>query len=157
MRIQGAFLFLAAAVLLLTDCAASSGAIADSDRTAIRTTVDNFSKAILAGDYATATSYWAEDGTALPPNAPVAHGRADIQKLFSSFGKTTAFTEDVVETDGRGDLAYTHFTYKVTFTPPGTTATITDKGKGLIVWKKQSDNSWLVTRGAWNSDIPLAK
>jgi hypothetical protein len=39
----------------------------------------------------------------------------------------------VVETDGRGDLAYSHITFEVTFTPPGATASITDKGKGILV------------------------
>jgi uncharacterized protein (TIGR02246 family) len=157
MQVHRKGLFAAAWVLVLTACAASSAAISDTDRTAIKSSVDQFTEAVLSGDYAAAAARFTEDGTALPPNGPATHGRAEIQKLFGTFGKTTAFKEDVVETDGLGDLAYSHFTFDVTFTPPGGTAPITDKGKGLLVWRKQSDGTWLVKRGAWNSDLPLPR
>jgi ketosteroid isomerase-like protein len=122
----------------------------------MRSAVDDFTQAVLRGDFATAASHWAEDGTAMAPNVPAAHGRADIQKLFTGFGKITAFTQNVMEVDGRGDLAYTHQTFEVTFTPPGAAAAVTDKGKGVFVWK-QAGGTWVVTRGAWNSDLPLPK
>jgi ketosteroid isomerase-like protein len=157
MQVHRMAFFAAVCALGLTACAASSTAITESDRTAIRSAVDDFTKAVLNSDFATAAGHWAQDGTALPPHAAAVHGRADIQKLFASFGKTTAFKEDVVEADGRGDLAWSHFTFDVTFTPPGATASITDKGKGILVWGKQSDGTWLVTRGTWNSDLPLPK
>jgi uncharacterized protein (TIGR02246 family) len=157
MQVHRKGLFAAVCVLVLTGCAASSAAISESDRSAMRAEVDDFSKAMLDGDFARAASHWAQDATALPPNGAAAHGRPQIQKLFETLGKPTAFKQDVVEADGRGDLAYTRQTFEVTFTPPGATTAITDKGKGILVWSKQSDGSWLVTRGAWNSDLPLPK
>ncbi len=157
MHVHRKALFAAAFALLLTGCAAKTAPISESDRSAMRSAVDDFTKAILSGDFAAAAAHWAEDGTALPPHAAPAHGRPEIQKLFAGFGKTTAFKQDVLETDGRGDLAYSRIAFDVTFTPPGATTSITDKGKGILVWTKQSDGSWLVTRGAWNSDLPLPK
>jgi len=157
MQIHRKALFTAVCVFLLGGCAASSGAISDSDRNAMRSAVADFSSAMIRGDAAAAASHWAVDGTAMPPNLPTAHGRADIEKLFAGFGKITAFTQNVVEADGRGDLAYTQSTFEVTFVPPGATTPITDKGKGVLVWNKQSDGSWIVARGAWNSDLPLPK
>lgn len=157
MQVHEKGLFAAACVLILAGCAASSAAISESDRSAIRSSVADFTEAILHGDVAGATARWTEDGTALPPHAPAAHSRPDIQKLFASFGKVTAFRQDVVETDGLGDLAYSHITFDVTFVPPGATAAVTDKGKGLLVWRRQSGGTWLVARGAWNSDLPLPK
>lgn len=157
MQVQRTALFAAVCALVLTGCGTSSAAIAESDRGAIRAAVEDFTQAVVRGDFATAASHWAEDGTAMAPHAAAAHGRADIQKLFTSFGKITAFTQSVVEADGRSDLAYTQQTFDVTFTPPGATAPVTDKGKGVFVWAKQSGGTWVVTRGAWNSDLPLPK
>ncbi len=157
MQVHRTVLFAAVCAVVLTGCGASSAVISESDRGAIRSAVDDFTKAVQLGDFVTAASHWAEDGTAMPPHAPAAHGRADIQKLFTSFGKITAFTQNVVEADGKGDLAYTHQTFDLTFTPPGATAPVTDKGKGVFVWAKQSGGTWVVTRGAWNSDLPLPK
>ena len=157
MQVHRTALFAVACAVVLTGCSASSAAISESDRGAMKSAVDGFTKAILGGDFAAAAAYWAEDATALPPHAATAHGRPAIQKLFAGFGKTTAFKQDVLETDGRGDLAYSRIAFDVTFTPPGATASITDKGKGILVWGKQRDGTWLVTRGAWNSDLPLPK
>ena len=157
MQVHRTALFAAVCVLVLTGCGASSAAISESDRGAIRSAVDDFTKVILSGDFAAAAAHWAEDGTALPPHAALVQGRPEIQKLFAGFGKTTAFKQDVLETDGRGDLAYSRIAFDVTFTPPGATTSITDKGKGILVWGKQSDGTWLVTRGTWNSDLPLPK
>lgn len=157
MQVHRTAVLAAVCAFVLAGCSASSAAISESDRGAIRSAVDDFTKAILSGDFAKAASHWAEDGTTLPPHAATVHGRPEIQKLFASFGKTTAFRQDVLETDGRGDLAYSHFAFDITFIPPGATASITDKGKGILVWGKQADGTWLVKRGTWNSDLPLRK
>lgn len=144
-------------VFLTAGCAASGGPITESDRGAIRSAVVDFTNAALHGDFATAASHWAEDGTAMPPNAAAAHGRADIEKLLAGFGKITSFNQNVVEVDGKGDIAYTHQTFEVTFVPPGAAAPVTDKGKGVFVWTKQGGGTWHVARGAWNSDLPLPR
>ena len=142
----------------LTGCGASSGAITDTDKAAIAKTVQQaFPGAILKGDYAAAAALWTEDGWILPPHAPAAQGRSAIAKFFAGFGKTSNIVENVTESDGRGDLAYARFSFDATFTPPGATAPISDKGKGLLVMRKQSDGSWLTTRASWNSDLPLPK
>jgi len=157
MKIHRTTLYAAVCALVLTGCGASAASITEADRSAIQGVVENFRKAILSGDFEAAASNWSEDATAMPPHASAVHGRADIQKLFAGFGKTTAFTQNVVETDGRGDLAYSRLTFEATFTPPGATAPVTDKGKVLLVLGRQADGNWLVTKAAWNSDLPLPK
>jgi len=157
MKIHRTTLYAAVCALVLTGCGASAASISKADRNAMHSAVDSFTKAILSADFAGAASYWSEDATAMPPHAAADHGRADIQKLFAGFGKTSAFTQNVLETEGRGDLAYSRVGFDVTFTPPGATAPVTDKGKVLLVWGRQTDGKWLVTRGAWNSDLALPK
>jgi uncharacterized protein (TIGR02246 family) len=149
--------FIVAGVLALTGCGASSGTITATDRSAIEKTVQAFPAAILKGDFAAAAALWTADGWILPPHAAAVRGRADIAKFFAGFGKTSALTEHVVESDGRGDVAYAWFRFDATFVPPGATASVNDKGKGLLAMVRQSDGSWLVSRAAWNSDLPLPK
>jgi len=154
MQIRHATLAILSA-LVLSACAATSASISNSDRAAIKAAVADFNQAVSNGDYAKAASHWAEDGVAMPPHGPTVTGRANIEKLFAGFGKTTAFREDVVEADGAGTMAYSRVSFDVTFVPPNATASMHDVGKVLLVWAKQSDGSWIVQRGAWNSDMPL--
>ena len=119
--------------------------------------VDNFTKAMLAGDFATAASYYSEDAELLPPNAPVIEGRAAIQTFLAAFPKLTSFKLSLVEIDGHGDLAYTRGTYELTLLPPGAKGPVRDTGKFLEIRRKQPDGSWPVIRDIWNSDLAAPK
>jgi ketosteroid isomerase-like protein len=77
----------------------------------------------------------------LPPNGPVVQGRPAIERFFSGFPVVTTFRQEVVETEGVGNLAYA--------------MAKSDVGKVITIWRKQPDNSWLVVRGIWNSDTPM--
>ena len=55
--------------------------------------------------------------------------------------------------DANGSLAVERGTYKITLTPPGATAPITDTGKYLVHWRKVGDN-WMMANDIWNSDLP---
>ena len=136
-------------------CSNAPAAFTDADRTAIRAVVDSFTNAVKAGDYATAASYYTEDGAIMPPNAPAVEGRAGIQKNLESFGRVSAFSQPVVEVEGVGDLAYARLNFNLTVTPPNTTTPMTDKGKVLIVLRKQADGKWRTSKGMFNSDLPM--
>jgi uncharacterized protein (TIGR02246 family) len=140
----------------LSGCTAKGpAAFTDADGTAIRATIDSFTTAIKAGDYATAASYYAEDAVFMPPNAPAVEGRAGIQKNLESFGRVNAFSESVVELEGVGDLAYARLNFDLTITPPNFTTPMTDKGKVLIVLRRQADGKWRTAKGMFNSNLPL--
>lgn len=150
--------FLASA---LAGCAkapsSSASSFTDADRTAIRAVVDSFTNAIKKGDYATAASYYAEDGVFMPPNTPAVEGRAAIQKQFGTFGHVISFSQPIVEIDGVGDLAYARLNADLTFTPPNGNTPMSDKAKVLIVMRKQADGAWRTTRGMVNSDMPMPR
>ena len=141
------------ACVLLVACQRGAAPLTDDDRNAIRTGVANLDKAMLAADWPSAASIYAEDGMVLPPNGLAAHGRPAIQKLFSGFPRVSAFHQSVEEIEGHGDLAYARALYEVTMNPPGAKEPVLDRGKVLAVWRKQPDGSWLVTRAIWNSDL----
>lgn len=139
----------------LSGCAAKTAApFTDTERAEIRAVVDSFTTAVKNNDFATAASYYAEDGVIMPPNSPAVTGRAGIQKGFEGFGHINAFSQPVVEVDGVGDLAYARVNYDVTFTPASLKTPITDKGKVLIVLRKQADGKWRTIRGMHSSDLP---
>jgi uncharacterized protein (TIGR02246 family) len=139
----------------LSACAAKGpAAFTDGDRTAIRAVIDSFTTAVTNNDFATAASYYSEDGVIMPPNSSAVQGRAEIQKGLSGFGHINSFSQPVIEVDGVGDLAFARVSYEANFTPSATTGPLTDKGKALIVLRKQADGKWRTTRGMHSSDLP---
>jgi len=139
----------------LSACSKTPAAFSDADRSSIQAAVDSFTNAIKSGDYAAAASWYTVDAVFMPPNAPVVEGRPAIQKTLESFGKVSAFSQPVVEVDGVGDLAYARVNFDLTFTPPNATTPMTDKGKVIIVMRKEADGKWRTSRGIFNSDLPL--
>lgn len=141
------------AVLGLSSCQPISERLADADRDAIHAAVNGFTKAVLAGDFNTAASYYAQDGMMMPPNGPVVEGRPAISSFLAGFPKITAFSQNIVELEANGDLAYARLTYALTTMPAGAKAPINDSGKLIIIMRKQPNGTWLTSRGIWNSDV----
>jgi uncharacterized protein (TIGR02246 family) len=151
---------LTVAVLLvaaLPGCATQTAAFSDSDKSGIRTTVEEFMAAINRGDHAAAAALYAENGVIMPPNGPAVEGRAGIQKVLEGLGRPQAFSQSIVEIEGEGNLAYAHLDFDLTMTPPNATAPVNDRGKGLIVMRKEADGRWRTIRGMHNSSLPASR
>jgi len=150
----GAFLCLA-----VWSCKPTAPAgLSEMDKTAIRKVVDQVMVIANAPtkDWAAYTrAYYAEDAVALDPNMPAIEGRAAIESLFLKFPSMTDFKVELVEIEGRGDLAYVRGKYSMMFTPPGASEPLKDTGKYIEIWRKQADGSWKVIRDIYNSDLPL--
>jgi uncharacterized protein (TIGR02246 family) len=141
------------ALVVLGLSACQRARLADRDRDAIHASVDNFTKAVLAGDFNTAASYYTEDGMLMPPNGPVVEGRPAISSFLAGYPRITAFSQNIVELEANGDLAYARLAYAVTTMPLGAKAPLNDSGKLIIIMRKQPNGTWLTTRGIWNSDL----
>ena len=138
-------------------CQAGTAGLSEQDKAAIRKVVDDAAKIPVApkADYAAYVAlYYAEDATVLASNMPPVQGRAAIQAMLSSFPPMSEFRTDIVDLDGRGDLAYVRGNYTLTVNPPGAPA-MTDKGKYVEVWKKGADGMWKVNYDSWSSDLPV--
>ena len=68
--------------------------------------------------------------------------------------KDAKFTTDDV--DVAGDLVVETGRYEMTFQPKGAKE-MKDKGKYVVVWKRQSDGSLKIYRDVGNSDLPPAQ
>ena len=121
-------------------------------RTAIEASQARFVVHFNAGQGDSLAAHYTEDGRVMAPNTPVASGRQAIAASMGMMGGATLVltTESVA---ANGSLAIERGTYKITLTPPGATAPITDTGKYLVHWHKVGD-TWLKVDDIWNSDLP---
>jgi uncharacterized protein (TIGR02246 family) len=162
-------LLLSATAMLLASCEARkadnasieanavSAADSAADETAIRGQVDQWLKLVKAKDAAAIAQLYAEDGAVMPPNAPIAKGRADIEKTWASLMNTPGFdltfAPEVIVVASSGDMALDRGTYRLSVSPSGTPQT--DTGKYVVVWRKVN-GEWKAAADIFNSDLPLA-
>ncbi len=110
-----------------------------------------------AKDVDTVLSFFADDASLFPPNAPIVTGkeaiRAHLSEEYSGQDFAISWQTTKVEVSRSGDLAYSHGTYEVTVNDAEGNP-VTDKGKWVTVWEKQPDGTWKVVADIWNSDGP---
>lgn len=132
-----------------------AGPISDTDVASIRSLMDSYEKAVLAGDYDAAAALWAEDVVRMPPNAPVIEGRAAMLAEFEARTYVVKeFDHPIEEIDGRDGLAYARGSYSITVAIEGDPEFVSDRGKSLAILRKQEDGTWVFTIACWNSDLP---
>lgn len=100
--------------------------------------------------------HYADDATLMVTNAPVMKGtdaiRDGLKQMLADPNVSLNFTASTAEVSKGGDLAYTQGTYTMTETDPKTKRPVTEKGKYLTVYKKQSDGSWKAIEDISNAD-----
>lgn len=115
-------------------------------------------KAAQAKDVDGAVSNYADNASWLPPNAPIAEGKAAIRAGWSKLLATPGFSIDwqitKIGISRARDLAYTLYTYQLNM-QGADGKPITDRGKDMAVWKKQSNGTWKIVADTFNSDLPL--
>jgi uncharacterized protein (TIGR02246 family) len=114
-----------------------------------------FAEAYNRGDIAAAVEFYTEDAKFLHPNTEIVSGKQAIKEFFE-FGR--AFGLRVITFEGEeagqdGNLAYERGALTMDIAPEGGPA-MTDKGKYIVVMKRQADGSWKVALDIWNSDLP---
>ena len=139
----------AVAVAVLTLAAA---AFAQDAKTAIDKAGAKFAADLKSGNAAGIASLYAEDAMAFPPNATIAKGRAEIQKVWQ--GMIDAKLQGEVHTidlQTHGNVAIESGTYVIT----DASGTVVDRGKYVVAWKR-GKNGWQMHRDIWNSSLPVS-
>jgi uncharacterized protein (TIGR02246 family) len=116
----------------------------------------NWSKAAESRDLDATVAYYSDEATVLPPNAPVASGKAGIRAMWTELlNPHTTVTWQVTKADAAlsGEMAYVIGTYQIAAKDPEGKA-MEDRGKLLEVWKKQADGKWKVDADIFNTDLP---
>jgi ketosteroid isomerase-like protein len=145
-----AFALAAAAVCLAGDTKAEQ---------ALREADAAWSKAAESKDLDKTLSYYSDDATVLPPNAPAATTKEAIRKVWQDMLATPGFViswkATKVEVAKSGDLGFVSGTYEVTMNDDSGKP-VSEKGKYVEVWKKQADGKWKCGTDTWNSDLPAS-
>jgi len=127
------------------------------DVAAIRAADAGWLKAFIARDLEKSVAFCDEQGSMLVPNAPIVRGKKAIAKMiaagFALRDYKLAWHPDRAGVARSGELGYTSGKYKVSF-KDASGKRIFDRGKYLMVWKKQPDGAWKVMFDMNNSDLP---
>ena len=95
----------------------------------------------------------------MPPNHAAVRGRAELEEYFKERFSGTRFRFAFTFSDIQlaGDVAFERLEYNAVIWPAGGDGrAIADGGKGLHVYRRQSDGLWKLALDIWNSDRPLA-
>ena len=132
----------------------------EADLAALRQADAAFATEATAKNVDGVMAYYADDAALLLSNAPTAQGRDAIRKIFADMLATPGFrlTWQATGADvaASGDLGYTVGSYEETVAGP-TGIQTTDKGKYVVVWKKQADGAWKAVIDVPTSDLPAAR
>jgi uncharacterized protein (TIGR02246 family) len=128
-------------------------------RQAIEQSNAKFVDAIKRGDTTAMAADYADDAVMMMGGMPALRGRSEITKAVTGMSQSMKGGDLKLTTsqvDLGGDYAIETGTYEMTATPPGGKPT-TEKGKYVVVWKKQPDGSWKIYRDIANTDAPPPK
>lgn len=126
-----------------------------SDEAAIRETAASWSEAAGAKNLDKCVSFYTDDASVLPFNAPIATGEDQIRKvwaqLMSNPGYSLHFGPTKVEVAQSADLAYEIGTFDLTLADQtGKSAAI--RGKYVVAWRKQANGEWKAAADIFNTD-----
>lgn len=150
-----ALLALGGVVALSAACSARAGrSLSTDDESSIRAGVDSIIAAANRGDWQAWTEVYAENAVAMPPNSRPLIGREALHERLVSLPPTSDWEYDVLDLDGRGDLAFLRGVFAVRMSLPDGGKPTWVSGSSMYIWRRQSDESWKVEREIWNSDDP---
>jgi ketosteroid isomerase-like protein len=126
-----------------------------ADELALRKLDKEWSAAAQSKDAGKMLTYYAEDASAFPFNAPIATGHEQIQKLWTGLmsmpGFALSFAPTKIEVAKSGDMAYDVGTFELKHNDANGALTTT-AGKYVVVWKKQADKQWKAVADIFNTD-----
>jgi ketosteroid isomerase-like protein len=147
---------------LLTGCAqfgtgGSPSVNLEAEQTSIRNADMEWSKAATAKNIDQVVSYYAEDASVFVPNEQIATGipaiKSEWTKMMALPGFSVNWIPTRVDVAKSGDMGYSFGNYNLTVSDP-TGKPMNDRGKYVVVWKKQTDGKWKAEADIFNSDLP---
>ncbi len=120
-------------------------------RQAIAAANETFMATFGRGDAAGMAALYTVDGQVLPPNGDFVTGPAAIQSFWQALMDMgfKAAKMEIVEVEDHGDTAVEVSTY----TLEGEGGQVLDRGKYIVIWKRQ-DGQWKLHRDIFNSSMP---
>lgn len=147
------------AVMVMGLALAATGAYAqgNADTAGIGKARAAYERAAGAQDGAAIAKLYTPDGVEMPPNAPAAKGRAAIEAYHKAFAQqfmVHGITLTATDTQVRGDTAVDIGTYTQSLMLMKGGGMFDDKGKYIVLLKKDASGNWMLTHAIYNSDNP---
>ena len=96
-----------------------------------------------------------EEVVMMPAGEPMFTGKAAVRtwlkRIHDQYKVSLRYTASQV--DVAGDWAIERFTLETTTSPKKGGAPMKDRGKGIHIYRRQPDGSWLIAQDIWNSDL----
>lgn len=129
----------------------STGDNSESVKAHIKKEASNFEAEIRKGDSAALAAHYGSDAMVMPPNSEPVKGN-DIVHLWGGAIKMGVkdLKLNITDISGGGDLYSETGTYEML----GAENKSLDKGKYVVVWKKDNGN-WKIYRDIWNSNMAM--
>jgi uncharacterized protein (TIGR02246 family) len=105
------------------------------------------------------SAYYADDASILDTGIPIVTGKDAILKYYKDDVAANVAADSSIsklEVSRSGDLAYLQGTSTETDIDPKTKKQMSEKGKYVVVFKKQADGSWKAILDMYNPDPPAA-
>ena len=101
-------------------------------------------------------AFYADDAQVFPPGQPLVNGRDAIKQLWGAFiPLLQRLSLTTTRIEASGELAYGPGPYEMTLAQPdGSTAE--DRGKYVVVYRRQADGSYRVVADIFNTSQPAA-
>jgi ketosteroid isomerase-like protein len=146
-----------------SESAAGVAAATSVDAGAARASIDSLnariSDALERGDTTTLAEIYTDDAVIMMSNMEAARGRDGAKKVWSTMLSQGTLKDVSMKTDDivvGGDLVVETGKYELTVQPK-TGKEMKDKGKYVVVWKRQPDGSLKIFRDIGNSDLPATQ
>ena len=155
MKTTGA-VFLCAVLLLVSACAPKANDPADIQ--AIKQSVEDYAKAVNAGDADGVVAMMTDKTIYADNHFPVAVGKAAVRSLNAAMNSMfkAEFQAQVDDVRVVGDMAVARGTWKVTLTPKAEgLAPVSDGGSWILTSTRQADRSWKWDWVVPNSSQPM--
>jgi ketosteroid isomerase-like protein/mannose-6-phosphate isomerase-like protein (cupin superfamily) len=111
--------------------------------------------AIIAGDTERYLTFLTDDAVLMPPNGPAVTGKDAIRSWNQAMSRAFRIQEYASRNDEvivAGEWAFRRAAIDWTLTATSGAQAVRDRGKFIIIYRRQGDGSWKVARDIWNSD-----
>ena len=143
---------------LLMSCASSTPDTHDADVSALKDTEAAWVKDAATKDVEKWVAHYTDDASVLLPETPILTGkdaiRGGLKPMLSDPNFAVTFGATKVDVAKSGDLGYTQGTYSMITSDAKTKAPVTEKGKYLTVYRKQTDGTWRSVEDTFMTDAP---
>jgi ketosteroid isomerase-like protein len=130
-------------------------------RQAVAAADSGFAAAARAHDLEGSVGSLTADAVMFPPDQPPIVGRAAIREYMrGSFALphfSVSWTTDTIVVAASGDMAYSYARSRYTFPARSGAAGAVDTayGKGVSIWRRDTDGRWRTTADIWNGAPPV--